>query len=69
MVICGSPRTARCLGLMAIEFRNSPPATSAIPTTDQNRAMRLDPRGWLWLTKDGEIAVCVEAGKVSEVLS
>ena len=52
-----------------VRFQEFPPAVPTGPTTDQIRAMLLDRRGRLWLARDGGTAVCVEAGRITNVVA
>ena len=51
-----------------VRFQEFAPAMSA-GAGAQIRAMLLDRHGRLWLNKDGGLVICVEAGKVTQVLA
>ena len=52
-----------------VRFQEFAPATPPEPTAAQIRALLSDRRGRLWLAKDGGTVLCVEAGKVTQVLT
>lgn len=52
-----------------VRFQDFAPATPTSPTENQIRAMLRDRRGRLWLARDGGAVVCVEAGKITQVLT